>query len=500
MALHRFPGGLRLDGHAQAPAGDLRRCPPPARLRVSLMQHAGPAAEAVVSAGDRVRRGQCLGRARDPRAVDVHAPVAGRVLGLAWEDLPQWPGQGALHVLIEPDAHAPPNEDAPALPPLDPWTAPPDALRARIAEAGLAGLGGAGFPSAEKLSAARRLLILNGAECEPGIACDDALLRAHADAVVHGGRMLARAAGAQRVVCALEEDMPGAIAACRAAVAAHGEGQVELAVLPARYPQGGERQLIQAITGEEVPRGGLPRDLGVLVHNVATARAAWRAVARGEPLLERVVTVAGPGVARPGNFLVPVGTPVAHLVQQAGGYTPAAARLLLGGPMMGVALAHDDVPLGKTHQAVLVLDAADHAARRREMPCIRCGDCADACPSRLLPQLLLRQVRAGQFEAARDQGLPDCIECGCCDLACPSHIPLTAHFRHGRAELRRQAEAAQAAGAARQRHLARNERLQRDADEREQRHAARAAATGADAVAAAIARAKARRGAPGGSE
>ena len=495
MVRHRFHGGLRLAGHATAPAGGLQACPPPPRLRVSLMQHAGPAAEPVVSEGERVRRGQRLGEARDPRAVPVHSPVHGRVLGLAEEDLPYWPGQRALHVLIEPL----PDGDALLLAPLDPGSADPARLRGRIAEAGLAGLGGAGFPTAEKLSVARRLLVLNGAECEPGISCDDALLRAHADEVVLGGRVLARATGAPRIVCALEEDMPEAIRACRDAIAAHGAGLVELAVLPARYPQGGERQLILALTGEEVPRGGLPRDIGVLVHNVATARAAWRAVAHGEPLLERVVTVAGPGVARPGNFLVPLGTPVSYLVEQAGGYTPAAARLLLGGPMMGVALAHDDVPLGKTHQSVLVLDAGARSAGAPEMPCIRCGDCADACPSRLLPQLLLRQVRAGQFDAARDQGLPDCIECGCCDLACPSRIPLTAHFRHGRAELRRQAESAQAAEAARQRHLARGERLQREADEREQRHAARAAATGADAVAAAIARAKARRdgGSPG---
>ncbi len=490
MRLHRFHGGLRLEGHkAESSAGGLRVCPPPPRLRVSLLQHAGPPAEACVAVGDRIRRGQCLGAAHDGRAVAVHSPVAGTVEALVVEDLPQWPGQRATHVVIAPA----PAGDPLRLPAMD-WTREaPEALRARIADAGIAGLGGAGFPTAEKLAAGRALLVLNGAECEPWIACDDALLRAHADEVVLGGRVLARACGAARVLLAVEDSMPAARLACREAVAMHGGDQVELVVVPTIYPEGGERQLIQVLTGQEVPRGGLPRDLGVLVQNVGTARAAWRAVAHGEPLVERVVTVTGPGVARPGNYVVPLGTPVAHLVAQAGGYTPSASRLLLGGPMMGIALPHDDVPLGKTHNCVLVLGADAPAARGPEMPCIRCGDCADACPSRLLPQLLLRQVRAGQLDAARDQGLPDCIECGCCDLACPSHIPLTAHFRHGRAALRQADEAAAAADAARDRFQARKRRLEREAAERDRRLAARAAATSAEAVAAAIARAKARR-------
>lgn len=490
MRLHRFPGGLRLNGHkAESAAGGLRPCPPPDRLRVSLLQHAGPPAQPCVAVGDVVRRGQRLGEALDERAVAVHSPVSGIVHALVEEDVPQWPGQRALHVVVAPGAG-----DAPQRLPVMDWaTASPEALRGRIAEAGLSGMGGAGFPTAGKLAAGRELLVLNGAECEPWIACDDALLRAHADEVVLGGRVLARATGAARVLLAVEDSMAEALLACREAVAAHGGDQVELVVVPTIYPEGGERQLIQVLTGREVPRGGLPRDLGVLVQNVGTARAAWRAVAHGEALVERVVTITGPGVARPGNYLVPLGTPVAHLVAQAGGYTPAASRLLLGGPMMGVALAHDDVPLGKTHNCVLVLGPEATAARGPEMPCIRCGDCADACPARLLPQLLLRQVRAGQLEAAREQGLPDCIECGCCDLACPSHIPLTAHFRHGRTALRQADAAATAAAAARDRFESRTRRLEREAAEREQRLAARAAATSADAVAAAIARAKARR-------
>lgn len=490
----RFHGGLRLAGHkAESSAGGLRPCPPPARLRVPLLQHAGRAAEACVAVGERVQRGQRIGRAEGEYSADVHAPCAGRIQAIESGESPAFPGQRVVEVWIDVK-----GDGITSLPPLD-WTlATPEALRERIREAGIVGLGGAGFPTAEKLSACRERLVLNGAECEPWIACDDALLRAHADEVVLGGRLLARATGAARVQLAVEDSMTAALEACRAALAEHGAGEVELAVVPTVYPEGGERQLIQALTGREVPRGGLPRDLGVIVQNVATARAAWRAVTRGETLTERIVTVTGHGVVDPGNYVVPLGTTVSHLVGQAGGYTPDAARLLLGGPMMGLALPHDDVPIGKTHNCVLVQTAAEVAAEMSEpeMPCIRCGDCAPVCPARLLPQQLLWQVRAERPERAADQGLFDCIECGCCDLACPSHIPLTAHFRHAKGEQRARAAETARALAARERHESRQQRLEREAAERAERDAARRrSAASPDAVAAALERARAKRAA-----
>lgn len=492
----RFHGGLTLPSHkAESTADGLRCCATPARLRVSLLQHAGHPAEACVAAGDRVLRGQCIGRADGDPSADVHAPRAGRIVSIDAGESPASPGQRPTEVVIEVE-----GDGQVLLPGLD-WTrADPDTLRQRIRAAGVVGLGGAGFPTAEKLAPDLERLVLNGAECEPWIACDDALLRAHADEVVLGGRVLARATGAAHVLLAVEDGMVDALAACRAAVGEHGGGEVELVAVPTIYPEGGERQLIQSLTGREVPRGGLPRDLGLVVQNVATARAAWRAVTYGETLTERIVTVTGAGVCRPGNFVVPLGTTVAHLVEQAGGYTPDAARLLLGGPMMGLALPHDDVPLGKTHNCVLVQTAAEVAAEAREpeMPCIRCGDCAPVCPARLLPQQLLWQVRADRLDRAVEQGLFDCIECGCCDLACPSHIPLTAAFRLGKDEQRARTVDAARAAAARERHESRQQRLERDAAERAQRDAERRRQSAApDAVAAALERARAKRAGSG---
>jgi len=493
MRLHRFHGGLRLAGHkAESTRTAPAPCPLPPLLKVALVQHAGLPAVACVAVGDRVERGQRIGLAEGANGADVHAPCRGRVVAIEAGDLPQLPGMQVDHVVIasEPDA------GAGHLPPLDWQQASPEQLRERIRAAGVVGLGGAGFPTAEKLAIGRELLVLNGAECEPWIACDDALLQAHADEVVMGGRLLARAAGASRILLAIEDTMPAALVAAQAAIASVGEGAVELVAVPTRYPEGGERQLIQVLTGLEVPRGGLPRDIGVLVQNVATARAAWRAVALGEPVTERIVTVTGPGVVAPGNFVVRLGTPVSHLVEQAGGYTDGATRLLLGGPMMGQALAHDQFPIGKQHNCVLVLTRDEIADPRPEMPCIRCGDCATACPARLLPQQLLWHVRAMNTDRALDQGLFDCIECGCCDLVCPSLIPLTAQFRQAKAEVRTRTAEALRAEAARERHESRQARLERDAAEQERRHQARkSTATRPDAVAAALERARAKRAA-----
>lgn len=505
MSLHRFFGGLALPAMKPAPA-PVRRLPLPLRLRVPLLQHADSACEPCVAVGDRVRRFQRIGRR--PAAglgADVHAPAAGRVI--AFEPGPvALPGTPeAMHVVIEVDGEAAvawsqglddATEDR--LPPLDARTAPLDAVRRRLAEAGLVGLGGAGFPTADKLHDGHRLLVLNGAECEPVVASDEALLRERTDDVMAGGRLLARLCGATRLVLAMEERMASALPAVRSATAtiADDDGPtVELALLPDRYPAGGERQLVQALTGEAVPDGGLPRDLGVLVQNVATAAAAWRAVVHGEPLVSRFVTVGGDGMDAAGTFEVALGTPASQLAAAVGGWRDDATVLRAGGPMMGVALPHDGVAVIKTTIALTAWRDRP-AATTPALPCIRCGDCATACPSQLQPQLLHARLQAsdgGDLPGAVALGLGACIECGACDAVCPSGIPLTSGFVAARQSARLKQHQRAQAEAAKDRFERRVERLQREADEAAQQQAQRVKRV-SGAAAAALAKARAKRG------
>ncbi len=490
MRLHRFHGGLRLAGHkTESTAQAIRRCALPERLAVPLSQIHGDAAVACVAPGQRVRCGELIGVAEHPRSVPVHAPAAGSIVAIESRSSPIAANAPEGVVVIACDG----SDDRIVLPPLHAWqSADAETLVARIRDAGIVGLGGAAFPTAEKLAHARRTVILNGAECEPYIACDDRLLRERAADVVRGGRVLRRAVGAERVLLAIEDRMPEARQAAIEAIALHGDGEIELVSVPTIYPEGGERQLIRVLTGLEVPSGGLPRDIGIVVHNVGTAAACWRAVAQGEALLARIVTVTGPGVVQPGNYEVAIGTPIAHLIAQAGGYTTAAQRLVIGGPMMGIALPHDDFPITAASNCVLVLAAGQVRDSAPELPCIRCGECSRVCPAQLLPQQLHTFLRATDMDRALSHGLFDCIECGCCDLVCPSHIPLVEQFRVGKTRQRVHEFESAAATAARERYDSRRARLARDDAERAEQQAARGASASA-AVQAALERARARK-------
>lgn len=485
LRLRRFHGGLVLAGRkTESIPATIRDCALPPLLSLSLRPSGGGSLHACVAPGQSVRAGEIVARASGD-AASLHSPASADVIAVD-DDV----------VLLRPrdDGAAPLT-----MPALDIVTTEPAQLLQRIAEAGVIGLGGAGFPSAAKLAAAgpAPILIVNGAECEPWIACDDALLREHAADVLRGCALLARIVDAKQVLVAIEDQMVDAWNAVRDALAEGGFAGIAAVPVPTVYPTGGERQLIEILTGRQVPRGGLPRDIGVIVHNVGSVFAAWRAVANGEALTRRIVTVTGPGVVRPGNYRVAIGTPVEHLVAQAGGYSPSAARLLLGGSMMGQAQADDRVPIGKQHGCVLVLNAADLRDESPPLPCIRCGDCARDCPARLQPQQLLRYWQSKDADRLGDEGLFDCIECGCCDLVCPSAIPLAQQFREAKAELRLQQHRQQRADASRQRFEARNARLLRDAEARAQLNAERSKRTAsADAVAAAIERAKAKRQTP----
>jgi electron transport complex protein RnfC len=442
-----LPAGLRLDAHKTAPLQHpLRAALAPQVAVLALDQGSGEAAEPTVAAGTRVRIGTPIARAVGHAATDLHSSVAGVVVEVAMRSTVAGVGRC---ILIENDA-----SDARdlALVPVD-WRALDGVtLLDRLRSAGIAGLGGAAFPAAGKLTLARASaaahLLLNGAECEPWICCDDALMRERAADVVLGGQVMLAACGATRCTIAIEDDKPEAAAAIAAAIAAAQDDRVELVELPAIYPLGAERQLIEAVTGREVPHDTLPPAVGVVCQNVGTAAAVARFVTTGEPVVSRIVTVTGRGVACPGNLEVRIGTPIAELVAACGGYQGDPARLIVGGAMTGRSLSSDLVPTTKGVNCIVAATLADLASRDPEMPCIRCGDCAAACPARLLPQQLHRAAQVDDRDALVRLGLADCIECGCCDYVCPSQIPLTARFHAARlrmqlhdAERQRAAEA-----------------------------------------------------------
>ena len=463
MARNDFPAGLVLDAHkAQALREPVVEVPPPRYVALALDQGSGSEAEPVVPVGASVRLGTIVARPSDPFAAVLHAPVSGRVAAIEVRETAAAGGLGRCMV-IENDGGD--TRDEALQPCLDYAAAPPDELIARLREAGIAGLGGAAFPTATKLATARerdaRRLLLNGAECEPWICCDDALMRSSAGDVVLGAKILMHALAAESCVIAIEDDKPEAIAAVGTAARDLG-ASVTVTAIPAVYPQGAERQLVTTIFGDEVPARGLPADIGVTCQNVSTAAAVARWARTGEPCTSRVVTVTGSGVARPRNVLARIGTPLSALIEAAGGYRGEPLRLITGGNMTGRAAPSDELGLTKAMNCVLAATFADLDARlvAQELPCIRCGDCATVCPTALLPQQLHRAALAGDAAGLLRFGIWDCIDCGCCDFVCPSQIPLAWRFREARRDLRAQEAAAEKAAAARERFERRERRLQ----------------------------------------
>ncbi len=480
-----FRGGLVLPRHKEAAAAPAADCPLPAELVLPLASTRGARAVPRVKPGERVARGQCIADGGDDGAVPVHAPAPGVVTAIEDRPVPHPAALPDRCIVLATDPAGPGT----ALPALSPFDTPPEMLRARLYDAGLVGLGGGAFPTAAKLARAVNTVIVNGAECEPYIACDHVLLREHAGDVVDGARLVARITGATRAIVAVEDAMQPARAALASALAARAQAAnddtvVEIVAVPTRYPAGGERQLIRVLTGREVPADGIPADLGVVCINVATVAAAWRAVVDGAPLTHRLVSVAGQGVRCPRTFRVAIGTPIGDLVAAAGGYTDRARRLVMGGPLMGLALPTDAVPVVKATTGILVLADDELRAPGPELPCIRCGECARVCPAGLLPQALHWHLRAGDLEAARALRLDACIECGLCAFVCPSQIPLVAWYRHGKTELRIADDARRRAANARARHEARTQRLGREAAEQAARLAAYRAEIAARADAA----------------
>lgn len=428
MALKTFPGGLHPPDNKQWSAHKpIEVCPLPAEFVVPLAQHIGAPAVACVAVGDVVTKGQQIAEAKGFVSVPIHAPTSGTVTAV--EDRPHPMGRALPAVVINAD-----GEDAwgelPA--PLDPATASVDALRDRLRECGLVGLGGATFPTHVKLSPPAEkpidTLILNGVECEPYLTADHRLMLEDAARILDGIAILQTILGAKQTFVGIEANKPDAIelmtGLCR-------ERQIEVVPLEVKYPQGAEKQLILAITGREVPSGGLPMDVGVVVQNVGTCAAVADAVLRGQPLIERIATVSGPGIATPKNLRIRIGMPLSHLVEICGGLNGEPAKIILGGPMMGSAQLSLDVPTTRGTSGLLVF-TADNVPLRPEGPCIRCARCVRACPAHILPTTIAAYARLDLFEEAEAVNAMDCIECGCCTYACPAALPLVQAIRHAK--------------------------------------------------------------------
>jgi len=508
--LWQFHGGLHLPDHKSLSCEQpIQPAVLPKRLVLPLQQHIGAPAKPIVEVGERVRKGQTIAQPDGFVSAALHAPTSGTVVAIEERAVPHPSGLTAPCIVLESD-----GEDRwVELQPHGNWTTlDASELRNFIREAGIVGLGGAGFPSFIKLNPGARTeidtLILNAAECEPYITCDDRLMRERADEVIAGARIMRHALHARRVVIGIEDNKPEAHAALRDALARVDRSDIELVQVPTRYPTGGEKQLIKVLTGKEVPSQGLPIDINIVCHNVATAAAVHRAVEHGEPLISRIVTVTGRGVATPRNLEVLIGTPVDDLLRQCGGTTPTLSRLVLGGPLMGITLPHSGLPITKTGNCILALAPGEFGQHGPVRNCIRCGECARACPANLLPQQLYWHARAKDFDKVQDYNLFDCIECGCCAYVCPANLPLVQYYRYAKTAIWAQARDKKKAELARERHDFRTERQEREKAERAAKLAKKKAALeespAADseeakkaAIKAAMERAKAKREAAG---
>ncbi len=405
----------------------------PEVLYVPLSQHAGAPAKPLVKRGDKVLAGQKIGEIAGFISANVHAPTSGKVKNILDHPHPV-AGRSTPAVIIEADGE-------------DNWielkeredylNTEPKEIVEIVKEAGIVGMGGAAFPTHVKLSPPPdkpiEFVIINGAECEPFLTADDRLMREFADEIAEGSYLILRAVGAQKGFVGIESNKPEAIEAMRKAFSQF--PQFEIVVLPTKYPQGSEKHLIKAITGREVPSGGLPMDVGVVVQNVGTARAIYQAVRYGKPLVERVTTLTGDAVAGPGNYLVRIGTTFRYLIEKTGGFKSDPAKVINGGPMMGIAQYTLDVPVIKGTSGIIAF-TEKRVFLAEEGPCIRCGKCIEVCPMFLMPTTMAKLIKAGRFDDARKIGLFDCIECGSCSFVCPANIPLVQYFKYGKAELR----------------------------------------------------------------
>ncbi|MFA0415667.1 electron transport complex subunit RsxC, partial [Vibrio renipiscarius] len=503
-ALWNFPGGVHPpENKQQSLKTTLDRASIAKEIVLPIKQHIGKPGNLIVSAGDRVLKGQPLTKYDMSFMLPVHATTSGIITAIEPRTTAHPSGLSEICIVIEPDfkeewvaSHSHENNDE------NFQEKTPEALIEVIRQAGISGMGGAGFPTAKKIQAGlgrTEILIINAAECEPYITADDVLMQQYADAIIQGIEIVEHILKPKLTIIGIEDNKPDAIKALELA-AQHKE--IVIRVIPTKYPSGGEKQLIKVLTNKEVPNNGIPADIGLLVQNVGSLYAIQRAVCHGEPLIERIVTLTGNAFRQPKNIWTLIGTPVQALLDEFDYKAERKLpRLIMGGPMMGFTLPHANVPITKTSNCILAPTRREIVSDQHEMACIRCGACAEACPASLLPQQLQWYAKAQDFDKCTELNIKDCIECGACAFVCPSEIPLVQYYRQAKAEIRTRKEEADSAERARQRFEDKKLRLERDKAERENRFKKAAddrrqemkSSGSDDAIAAAIARVKAQK-------
>ena len=477
-----FHGGIHpAENKHQSTQLPISQGPIPKHLVLPLNQHIGQPANPIVQVGDHVLKGQMVAKAIGAMSAAVHASSSGTVTAIEERSIPHASGLTALCIEIETDGQDTWIEKKPFGEYSD---RPPNELLSHIQTSGIAGMGGAGFPSSLKLlkhpEKHIETLIINAAECEPYITADDMIMRERADDVISGIQILAHLVQPDQCLIGIEDNKPQAIDALKAALLRHQEPHhyqnIKIVVIPTKYPSGGEKQLIEILTGKQVPSGTIPADIGIICHNVGTTAAIYRAVEFGEPLISRITTVTGKSVAQPQNVEVLLGTPIRDVLTHCGWHTTKSSRLIIGGPMMGYTVQSDHLPIIKTTNCLLTPTEKELPLPVAQQPCIRCGMCAEVCPARLLPQQLFWFSQSKEWDKAQNHHLMDCIECGACAYVCPSQIPLVQYYRNAKGEIRKEQAEKTKSDRAKQRFEARQARLEAEQAEKEAKRKARAKA------------------------
>ncbi|EKF9068899.1 RnfC-related protein [Vibrio cholerae] len=495
-----FPGGIHpFENKHQSNRQPIINASIPNELVLPLKQHIGKAGDLLVKVGDRVLKGQPLTQYTSTFMLPIHAPTSGVISAIEPRTVAHPSGLSEPCIVLTPDQQ---EEWFELQPQPDFQQLSPEILLELIRQAGISGMGGAGFPTAKKLQSGlsrTEILIINAAECEPYITADDVLMRQYAHEIIQGIEIVEHILKPKLTIIGIEDNKPEAVAALQQAAQ---DKPIVIRVIPTKYPSGGEKQLIKILTNLEVPKGGIPADIGLMVQNVGSLQAIARAIVHGEPLIRRVVTLTGDCFRKPRNVWALLGTPVQALLNEFGYKADKKLpRLIMGGPMMGFTLPHAQVPITKTANCILAPTRNELTSSDNEMACIRCGQCAEACPVSLLPQQLQWHAKAEEFDKCEELNLKDCIECGACAYVCPSEIPLVQYYRQAKAEIRTRSLEAEAAERAKARFEEKKARIERDKAERENRFKQAAEDRrkemqqqgGSDAIAAAIERVKAQK-------